>query len=583
MFLFSIVATFLSQYYFHNVQLIFANIFALHILLALILLQDLSKVWRRLEFIYQLFIVLLIFGMPFIYIGFVDALVLVFSQYSIAFVAYTLSLYILWVRLSIALENSPIYLSDVTVVGSKTISPQLYLVFFIHIFYSLMVIMFSFQQDLSLLELLANLLLTSIITSIFYYVYREIYWIPKSGLVIPHTFTIVTPMSDSELVHELDALPLLTTPAEEYFQVLARHESEIREMNDPLIAVYVAEHIITAAAIYGLKGKRAKYYLLLILPRLFKRWRVFAMLPKHYQKLAHNFLEVLILIGECTEHWQAILTHEISSRYSARKRFTLIYSDSLPPTTSAFELPWNMLWGKNIYMGSIGFQNAKAKFNEQGFVCRSATVDNPISTAWERDLELASLRVFRTFFGFGSRQAWGKSVGKHAYFEHDFVLQGNMLSNFQTYMNQKREKSVQPKTYTSDIPKPEVDESYLTSYFATGQFPSYETKLPATANVSKVSINVAYFQLAVVSILLLAGTIFILSEYPIFQPYFVVFAVILLLIQINVKSPIILFPIFVNKLMQSRLSKILNRNLNKTYKGAAVEWLVLYLYVVYSF
>lgn len=273
-----------------------------------------------------------------------------------------------------------------------------------------------------------------------------------------------------------------------YYDSLEYFREELLAEQDLMRKVQIVNNIISTSTYYGVKGKRGKIYVFLLLPTLLERWRVFALLPRYLQRLSHGMLEMLYLTGELTPKWNDILSHEVNHRISAKIRFAIISGSPIPP--QEWKKQFLLEWEEQLYMGQEGFSKAKEKLFARGLRYSEPSTHLSISE-WENDLETATISVFQTFFGYGSRGAWGKSVEKGSYYKHAFIAQGNLLKDYHENVIVKSYKPRIPM-YSESVADEffeefeDVDEKYIEHFIQTGELPKpRRKKYPTSTRVKR--------------------------------------------------------------------------------------------------
>lgn len=218
--------------------------------------------------------------------------------------------------------------------------------------------------------------------------------------------------------------------------------------------------LIQVARRWGLKGRPVKKYILLTLPPLLKKYRLFALLPKYLQDTVYAMFELFYLLSIGDQHWNSIIEYEITSRRYAKQK--------LPVMSGAHtKVDWKLEWNYRLFFGNKGKELARQDRESMEF-------PEPPATEWEQDLNLAAIHLFSTFFGQNSRMPWGGSV-VYPYEEYDWVRRGFALKEF----NEDNYWKILPPTPTSklnEIPKPtqvpeDLQRDYLESYFREGKTP----------------------------------------------------------------------------------------------------------------
>ena len=305
-----------------------------------------------------------------------------------------------------------------------------------------------------------------LVTSVFMLLYtvppllvlNQIFWEPATGVAevrrekVDRTVDLTTPQGVMEAYTNGQI-----TPDQYYSELMGMREQMIDEEIVPRIR-YVS-HIIETSNDLGRDGKRGKILVMSLLPSLLKKWSIFALLPKHLQKLSHDFLEMLVLTGEMSDGWEEIIHHEYEKRVSVKVRFSIFLSENPAPPSS----DWILRWEGLLYRGKRGFQKAAERY-------RTWIQDNYFheNTPWEQELETVTLRVMRVFYGVGSRKAWGASVDKGVFDVHEFAALGNLSRDFDP--SKIRRSTFQPPPMETQVPQAK-DEEYLRTYIETGSFP----------------------------------------------------------------------------------------------------------------
>ena len=289
-------------------------------------------------------------------------------------------------------------------------------------------------------------------------VHNELFWEPATGVAevrrerVDHTVDPSTPQGVMEAYTNG-----LISPSEYYSELMGMREQMVD--SDIMSRIRQISHIIETSNDLGRDGKRGKVLVMSLLPSLLEKWSIFALLPKHLQKLSHDFLEMLILTGEMSEGWEEIIHHEYEKRVSVKVRFSVFFSANPQPP----KRDWILRWEGMLYRGKKGFQKVAERY-------RQWTLDNYFLglSDWEQELETVTLRVMRVFYGVGSRKAWGASVDRGIFDLHEFVAHGNLSQDFDP--SKVKRSTFQPPPMETQVPQPK-DEEYLRTYLETGAFP----------------------------------------------------------------------------------------------------------------
>jgi hypothetical protein len=411
--------------------------------------------------------------------------------------------------------------------------------FFI-IFVSLLFYIALYGFDLLNIGLLISL--TIIVLYLSLLILNQIFWEPKFGFVIPKPKKPLD-IDNVTLENLLKLGESNQISPEEYYQGLWQFKNEMIKERTNLEKILIIQSIIHTSNFFGQAGKAGKVFIFLLLPTLLERWRIFALLPKHLQKISHNFLEMLYLTNSLTDHWFDILNHEISYRITAKQRFDIV-SDSPIPSQN-WNDPFHLFWDGKVFMGKRGFYLSQNALKRRGLIGEKQSSGFFGDLEWENDLEVASINVFKTFFGYGSRGAWGKSAEKGSYDKHQFVVQGNLLKNF---YNRKIEPSSTPLQLSLEGLREEeleelidVDESYIDKYLATGEFPVINKKnspviqriitylkSPRTRKVILYHLKVVFYLTLILGILWLLNTYQPIFDYKSVGVFFYLIYIVLL-------------------------------------------------------
>ncbi len=222
----------------------------------------------------------------------------------------------------------------------------------------------------------------------------------------------------------------------------------IREQPESLDNLALTQAILRLATRWGNDGIHARPFLLMLLPPLLKKWRIFALLPKYLQPLVYDFFEFLYLTKTLTPHWEEMIHYEIKTRRSARKRFPLL-SDIIPPMDLSL---WKLEWNNRAFFGKEGLKLAKQDWN---------AIEPPqIQTdPWTEDLDIAAFNLFSTFFGEGSKKAWGGSL-HYPYEKFEWVFYGNLLSDYSPEKYQQQIPQLKSKGMQRRARPAKEDDSY---------------------------------------------------------------------------------------------------------------------------
>lgn len=229
-----------------------------------------------------------------------------------------------------------------------------------------------------------------------------------------------------------------------------------------------AKILINSARRWGFQGTPAKKYILLVLPPLLKRYRIFALLPKYLQDTVYEMFELFHLLGIGNELWESIIDYEITTRRYAKMKLPIL---SGAPVRQS----WRFEWNYRLFFGEEGkklveqdlekFRQISAKRN---YMSDNLTERN----SWEKDLEIAAIHLFSTFFGQNSRMPWGGSV-RYPYEEYDWVRRGYLLDDFseeayRSILPPVRTKTGQQKEKTAKVPKA-YQKHYIEAYLNEGK------------------------------------------------------------------------------------------------------------------
>jgi len=300
------------------------------------------------------------------------------------------------------------------------------------------------------------------------YILNEIYWVPKSGVA-----TLVQKKSrnqhgDLNTPEEvIMAYKHNEISAEEYYDSLIKMKGEMYSAPN-IKRIYYVSDIINVSRILGIKGKKGKILAIYLLPSLLNKWRIFALLPKHLQRISHDFLEMLLLIGEANDEWRKIIFNEVEKRTSAKLRFSLFSNSPIPPNRGLQE--WTLQWDGKVYRGRDGYKVAKERYNATRKEIHSIHTRLKMSE-WEKDLEVATIKVMKTFFGLYSRRAWGKSVEKGSYNLHEFIARGGKLSEYDPALPIPAPPQEIPLMGSIKTQSEPEDIDYLIEYINTGKLP----------------------------------------------------------------------------------------------------------------
>ena len=306
------------------------------------------------------------------------------------------------------------------------------------------------------------------------YILNEIYWVPKSGVAtliqkrrrIQHGERDLTTPEEVIISYKHNEIS-----AEEYYDSLIKMKEEMYSAPN-IERIYYVNDIINVSRNLGLKGKKGKILAMYLLPSMLNKWRIFALLPKHLQRISHDFLEMLLLIGEANDEWRKIIFNEVEKRISAKLRFSLFSNSPIPPSTGIQE--WTLQWDNKVYRGRNGYKVAKERYWSNIKDINSIHSRLKMSE-WEKDLEDATIKVMKTFFGLDSRGAWGKSVEKGSYNLHEFIVRGGKLSEYDPAIpipGPPQEIPLMGSIKTQSEPE---DIEYLIEYINTGKLPQSKT------------------------------------------------------------------------------------------------------------
>ncbi len=306
-----------------------------------------------------------------------------------------------------------------------------------------------------------------LVTSIFMVLYtvppllvlNQIFWEPTTGVAEVRKEKVYRTVDPSTPQGVMEAYTNGQITPDEYYTELAGMRKQIIDA-DIIPRIRYLSHIIETSNDLGKHGKRGKILIMSLLPSLLEKWSIFALLPKHLQKLSHDFLEMLILTGEMTNGWEEIIRHEYEKRVSVKMRFSVFLSENPDPPKS----DWILRWEGRLYRGKRGFKKAGEKY--QLWIKDNIFHEN---TPWEQELENVTLRVMRVFYGVGSRKAWGASVDQGIFNVHEFVARGNFSRDFDP--SKIKRTTFQPPPIETRAAPPK-DEEYLRTYLETGAFPA---------------------------------------------------------------------------------------------------------------
>ncbi len=212
--------------------------------------------------------------------------------------------------------------------------------------------------------------------------------------------------------------------------------------------LYYSKILLQVSRRWGYHGQPVKKFILLIFPPLLKRYRLFALLPKYLQDIVYEMFEVFHLLGIEDPLWHDMIIFEINNRKYAQRNFPLL---SKKMASSQWKLEWNY----RLFFGEKGKLLA---------IDDLKTIEYPPinETPWEKDLNIAAIHLFSTFFGQNSRMPWGGSV-QYPYEEYDWVRRGHRLENF----SEENYKQILPPIPTKKYQKEEpfkVPKEYQKEY-----------------------------------------------------------------------------------------------------------------------
>ncbi len=481
-FTFSVVINLSSSQIFHSDSVVTIPITILFVTLVFLQLLTLIDKWVKLDAmtkVITLFVTIAILYAIVFYI-------LLFSIFTVGFqfsnlaldiVILTTILYILTVSIVSKFDSVPILRSDVQsekgytypfllIWGLLTALGLVGLVFWPR-FSSTTTVGENDNFEFTSTERYGSAMVFMVIAVTILLVLNEIFWIPKNGVA---TLSRVSksglngqPGTPEYIMQQYDSKEITFL---EYYEHLMEMKEDMYKSRT-VLKMYYLNHIITTSRNLGIEGRRGKVLLLYLLPSLLNKWRIFALLPKNLQKLSHDFLEMLLLTGETKKEWWDIVSQEFEKRASAKFRFALFTGSPFPPREGILE--WNLVWKQNVYKGKVGFSQAKKDYIK---LRQEIQAFNPTQTPWEAELEEVSLTVMRTFFGSGSRKAWGASVEKGSYHMHEWVAYGLPLSEYDPNKALPGGRHYVPPMTSDNKHRVKADVSYIKEYLDTGRLPT---------------------------------------------------------------------------------------------------------------